>query len=117
GGLIPIFFLVFMYMFHTTGELSLSPVGLSVVTKLSPAKTVGFVMGTWFLSISFGHKIAGKLGQMIASPGSGPDVSKADALSAYIDVYMNWGVYITLGAAVILFLLSGWLKRWMHGVL
>jgi POT family proton-dependent oligopeptide transporter len=59
--LIPIFFLVFMYFFHTTGELSLSPVGLSVVTKLSPAKIVGFVMGSWFLSIAFAHKIAGRI--------------------------------------------------------
>jgi POT family proton-dependent oligopeptide transporter len=114
GGLIPVIFLVFMYLFHTTGELSLSPVGLSVVTKLSPAKTVGFVMGTWFLSISFAHKIAGKLGQMIATPGDG--AAPAEALSAYINVYVTWGVYITLGAAAVLFLLSPWLKKWMHGV-
>ncbi|MBK9271233.1 MAG: MFS transporter [Saprospiraceae bacterium] len=114
GALIPVMFLVFMYLFHTTGELSLSPVGLSVVTKLSPAKTVGFVMGTWFLSISFAHKIAGKLGQMIAAPGN--DAAPAEALSAYVDVYMTWGVYITLGAAALLFVLSPWLKKWMHGV-
>lgn len=114
GALIPVMYLVFMYLFHTTGELSLSPVGLSVVTKLSPAKTVGFVMGTWFLSISFAHKIAGKLGQMIASPGN--DATAADALSAYVDVYMTWGVYITLGAAALLLVLSPWLKKWMHGV-
>jgi POT family proton-dependent oligopeptide transporter len=114
GALIPVFFLVFMYLFHTTGELSLSPVGLSVVTKLSPAKTVGFVMGTWFLSISFAHKIAGYLGQLIASPGEG--ASAKTALEGYIDVYMTWGVYVTVGAAILLFVLSGWLKKWMHGV-
>ncbi len=115
GGLIPIFYLVFMYLFHTTGELSLSPVGLSVVTKLSPAKTVGFVMGTWFLSISFGHKIAGYLGQLIAAPGEG-EVAPAQALQGYIDVYMQWGVQITLAAALLLLILSGFLKRRMHGV-
>lgn len=114
GALIPVIFLVFMYLFHTTGELSLSPVGLSVVTKLSPAKTVGFVMGTWFLSISFAHKIAGKLGQMIASPGNG--ATPAEALSGYIDVYLTWGVFITLGAAILLLALSPLLKKWMHGV-
>jgi POT family proton-dependent oligopeptide transporter len=104
-----------MYLFHTTGELSLSPVGLSVVTKLSPAKTVGFVMGTWFLSISFGHKIAGYLGQLIAAPGEG-EVAPAQALQGYIDVYMQWGVQITLAAALLLLILSGFLKRRMHGV-
>ena len=72
-------------------------------------------MGTWFLSISFGHKIAGKLGQIIASPG-GSDTTPAQALEAYIDVYLTWGVYITLGAALVLLVLSPWLKKWMHGV-
>ena len=112
--LIPLVFLVFMYLFHTTGELSISPVGLSVVTKLAPAKMVGFIMGAWFLSIAFAHKIAGKLGQATADAGGGIDA--AAALQAYIDVYMQWGVYITLGAALVLLLLSPILKKWMHGV-
>ncbi|HMQ48281.1 MAG TPA: oligopeptide:H+ symporter [Saprospiraceae bacterium] len=113
--LIPLFFLMAMYLFHTTGELSISPVGLSVVTKLAPAKMVGFLMGAWFLSISFAHKIAGELGKQIAS-GGGESVDAATALKGYADVYMTWGVYITLGAAVILLLLSPILKRWMHGI-
>lgn len=114
GDMIPIIFLLLMYLFHTTGELSLSPVGLSVVTKLSPAKTVGFVMGAWFLSIAFAHKIGGYLGQLIASPVAGS--SKAEELSAFASVYMNWGVYVVLGAAALLLLLSPILKKWMHGV-
>lgn len=114
GALIPLVFLLFMYMFHTTGELSLSPVGLSVVTKLSPAKTVGFVMGTWFLSIAFGHKVAGYLGQVIAAPTAGTD--KAAELGNFINVYMNWGVYVVLAAAAVLLLISPILKKWMHGV-
>lgn len=114
GGMIPIYFLLFMYLFHTTGELSLSPVGLSVVTKLSPAKTVGFVMGSWFLSIAFAHKIGGYLGQLIATPQEG--ASKASELTAFINVYMNWGVYLVLGCAVLLLLLTPVLKKWMHGV-
>jgi POT family proton-dependent oligopeptide transporter len=112
--MIPLVFLVFMYLFHTTGELSISPVGLSVVTKLSPASMVGFIMGAWFLSIAFAHKIAGKLGQTIASPGEGAGAS--EALQAYVDVYMQWGVYITIAAALVLLLLSPILKKWMHGV-
>lgn len=58
-GLVPLIFLILGYLFHTTGELCLSPVGLSMITKLSPARIVGFVMGAWFLSISFAHHIAG----------------------------------------------------------
>ena len=114
GTLIPIFFLLGMYLFHTTGELSLSPVGLSVVTKLAPAKVVGFVMGAWFLSIAFAHKIAGELGKLIAEPGHGTD--PASALKAFADVYMLWGVYVVLAASVLLLMLTPFLKKWMHGV-
>ncbi|MBI5914859.1 MAG: MFS transporter [Bacteroidetes bacterium] len=114
GALIPLIFLIGMYLLHTTGELSISPVGLSVVTKLAPAKMVGFIMGAWFLSIAFGHKVAGELGKAIASPGEGTDA--ATALKAFADVYMFWGVYVTLGAAALLFLLSPILKKWMHGI-
>ncbi len=115
---IPLIFLLAMYFFHTTGELSLSPVGLSVVTKLSPAKVVGFVMGSWFLSIAFAHKIAGALGQAIAkgsNGGEGP-VDAATALQAFSDVYMTWGVYVVLACAAVLLLLSPILKKWMHGI-
>src|SRR5262249_52101882 len=51
--------LVGVYLLHTIGELCLSPVGLSVVTKLAPARIVGAMMGVWFLSLSFGNKIGG----------------------------------------------------------
>ena len=112
--LIPMIFLMGMYLFHTMGELSLSPVGLSVVTKLSPAKVVGFVMGSWFLSIAFGHKIAGALGQLIAGPGG--EVSHDTALKTFSDVYLTWGVYVVLGAALLLLILSPLLKKWMHGI-
>ncbi len=114
GEEIPILFLLLMYMFHTTGELSLSPVGLSLVTKLSPAKTVGFVMGSWFLSIAFAHKIGGYLGQLIATP-SGP-VDRVTELQGFADIYMQWGVYIVLGASAVLLIISPLLKKWMHGV-
>jgi POT family proton-dependent oligopeptide transporter len=112
---IPVFFLLFMYLFHTTGELSLSPVGLSVVTKLSVPKVVGFVMGAWFLSIAFAHKIAGNLGKLIATPTNGQQ-DGVSQLNAFMDVYLYWGVYVVLGAAVVLLLLSPILRKWMHGV-
>ncbi len=114
GGLVPLIFILGMYLFHTTGELSLSPVGLSVVTKLSPAKVVGFVMGAWFFSIAFAHKIAGELGKVIAEPGA--NATHQETMASFADVYMTWGVYVVLAAAVLLLLLSPILKKWMHGV-
>lgn len=110
---IPVAFLIGMYLFHTTGELSLSPVGLSVVTKLSTEKVVGFVMGSWFLSIAFAHKLAGKLGQEIASEGTSDPLQQ---LKGFADVYLHWGVYIVLGAAVLLLILTPMMKKWMHGI-
>ena len=74
GGIVPLVFLVLCYLLHTTGELCLSPVGLSAVTKLAPKKIVGMVMGAWFLSISAGHKIAGFVN---ALAGSKPEYANA----------------------------------------
>jgi POT family proton-dependent oligopeptide transporter len=62
GGKVSPWWLVAVYLLQTLGELCLSPVGLSTVTKLSPGRMVGLMMGVWFLSISFGNFIAGKLG-------------------------------------------------------
>ena len=56
AGLVPAFFLILLYLFHTLGELTLSPVGLSLVTKLAPSQIVGFLMGIWFLSSSIAHQ-------------------------------------------------------------
>jgi POT family proton-dependent oligopeptide transporter len=53
--------LIFWNLFSEFGELSLSPVGLSAITKLSPARIVGLMMGVWFLSLAFGNKLAGSL--------------------------------------------------------
>jgi POT family proton-dependent oligopeptide transporter len=53
--------LIGLYFFHTLGELSLSPVGMSAVTKLAPARLVGSMMGVWFLSISLGNFIGGRV--------------------------------------------------------
>jgi POT family proton-dependent oligopeptide transporter len=112
--LIPLFFLVIMYLFHTMGELSISPVGLSVVTKLSPGKIAGFVMGLWFLSIALGHKIAGFLGQLIAIPGN--HGNKTAELQAFTGVYMTWGVYVVLGSAVVILALTPLIRKWMDNI-
>ena len=112
--LIPLAFIVGMYFFHTVGELSISPVGLSVVTKLSPGKIIGFVMGSWFLSIALGEKIAGYLGQLIAIPGNEPD--RISALRSFTHVYLTWGILVMLGSALVLLILSPLLRKWMEGI-
>ena len=113
-GMVPVVFLFLMYLLHTTGELSLSPVGLSMVTKLSPTKIVGFVMGAWFLSISLAHEIAGQLAKLAAKPKEGGDL--VDSMNAFTGVYLNWGVFVVGGAALLLLLMVPTLKKWMHGI-
>lgn len=115
-GLVSIVFLALMYLFHTTGELSLSPVGLSMVTKLSPGKIVGFVMGAWFLSMAVGNKMAGWIGTLTASDSPAEGASAADTLSAYTNTYLVWGVLVVLGAAVLLLVLVPTLRKWMNGI-
>ena len=77
-GLVPVVFIFFMYLLHTTGELSLSPVGLSMITKLSPGKIVGFVMGAWFLSIALAVS-----GHGILAAGDAPRILRQSQLVAY----------------------------------
>ncbi len=111
AAMVPLIYLVLGYLLHTLGELCLSPVGLSLVTKLSPVKLVGFVMGIWFLSSSVAHQA----GKFIASETDSEGLTPDQALTQYTDVFMTVG-YVALGAAAILFVLSPFLKRWMHGV-
>lgn len=115
-GMVSMVFLIAMYFFHTTGELCLSPVGLSMITKLSPAKAVGFVMGAWFLSISLANKMAGVIGQLTATEDVDVDAHPSVGLAIYANTYLIWGVGVVLGAAVILLLLVPTLRKWMHGI-
>lgn len=100
--------LIFTYMLHTFGELSISPVGLSLVTKLAPAKYGGQMMGIWFLSVSLGNLFAG----LIAGEASG---GTEEALMRMPDQYMII-VYTAVGAGVLLLLLSRPIRRLMGNV-
>ena len=62
AGLVPWIFLAFCYLLHTTGELCLSPIGLSMVTKLADEHEVGLAMGGWFVATAFGNKFSGFFG-------------------------------------------------------
>ncbi|MCM5662637.1 peptide MFS transporter [Galbibacter mesophilus] len=115
-GLVSVVFVALMYLFHTMGELSLSPVGLSMVTKLSPAKIVGFVMGAWFLSISIGNKLAGWIGALTASESVAEGAHPTETLSIYANTYLVWGVLVVSGAALLLLLLVPILRKWMNGI-
>ncbi|MEQ8909505.1 MAG: oligopeptide:H+ symporter [Vicingaceae bacterium] len=115
-GLVPMIFLVLMYFFHTSGELCLSPVGLSMITKLSPQKAVGFVMGAWFLSIALANKMAGLIGELTASEDLGDNASRTETLEVYTNTYLIWGIAVVGGAALILLFLVPMLRKWMNGI-
>jgi len=119
-GMISMVFLVVMYFFHTSGELSLSPVGLSMITKLSPQRIVGFVMGAWFLSIALGNKLAGVIGQLTTGDGeTGADeapLTAVESLNIYTDTYLTWGVGVVTAVALVLFLMVPTLRRWMGDI-
>lgn len=100
--------LIFTYMFHTFGELSLSPVGLSLITKLSPKKFSGQMMGIWFLATSLGNLIAG----LISGSASG---GSEEALANMPHQYMII-VATTIGAGVLLLLISKPMKKLMGDV-
>ncbi len=111
-GIVPALFLILLYLLHTLGELALSPVGLSLVTKLAPAQIVGFMMGFWFLSSAIAHQ-AGKFiaGETVASK----DATPQQTLELSLAVFNNVGLF-AVGSGVLLILLSPIIRKWMHGV-
>jgi POT family proton-dependent oligopeptide transporter len=111
-----IWWLAGLYLLHSLAELCISPVGLSMITKLSIARVVGLMMGVWFLSISLAQSLAGLLAQSASVDTVGGQVMNAKiSLDTYITIYEKFGL-ITVGVGVVLFLLSWPLQKWMHGV-
>jgi POT family proton-dependent oligopeptide transporter len=101
---------------HSIGELCLSPVGLSMITKLSIARVVGLMMGVWFLSSAMAQYVGGIVAQFASVETVGGEVTNpALSLQTYLEVFWTIGIAaIVIG--VFLFLISPLLKRWMHGV-
>lgn len=97
----------------TVGELCLSPIGLSIMTKLSPAKLQGIMMGMWFLASAYGQYVAGLIGANMAKAREGDTLM--NKLITYTDGYKDLGLYALI-AGVILILLSPLMKKLMHGV-
>jgi len=116
GEKVALVFVAVMYLFHTTGELSLSPIGLSMVTKMSPPKQVGFVMGIWFLSFSLANFLGGLIGGWTASHDIAENATFSQQMDVYSGAYLEWGVYVVGTAGLILLVLSPFIKKWMHGI-
>jgi len=115
---VPLWTLAVLYMLHTTGELFLSPIGLSMVTKLVPKDMTGTAMGAWFLSIAGANYAAGLLARLTGVEHSGGEEAVADAatsLGTYIDVYSTMG-FVTVGIGLLLMVLSPLINRLFHGI-
>lgn len=108
--------LVLAYLLHTMGEICVSPVGLSAVTKLSIQRVVGFAMGTWFLATSLSETVATRLGKIAAiDTGSAETADLASSLAIYSELFL-FLTYVGVGTGLFLLLLSPLLKRGMRGV-
>jgi len=138
-GRTPFIFLMIGYLLLTTGELFISPIGLSKVTELSPKSMTAFMMGVYFLSSSYAHYISGAIANLTTSTeaGSAPEagfmtsmiekitgftnaytdssIESVQSLLSYTSVFTQVGI-VAIGIAILSFIISPILKKWMHGV-
>lgn len=98
--------LILAYLFHTLGELSLSPVGLSYVSKLVPAAKIGMMFGLWYIAIGMGNKLAGKMGGMIDT------ITEQYSMSTFFLIF----TLVPIGAGIFVMLLTPIIRKLMHGV-
>lgn len=106
GVKVSIIWLILAYLFHTLGELCLSPVGLSYVSKLVPGRMIAFMFGMWYLAIAIGNKLAAVLGGQIEN------ITREYSLSTFFLIF----TIVPIVAGVLIMLLHPLLKRLMHGV-
>ena len=114
AGLVSAWWLILAYLLHTTGELCLSPVGLSAVTKLAVPSVVGVMMGTWFLATAYSSFVAAQLAAVATKTVdvANTAVSNIDAYAELFDQLLWTGLI----AAAVLLVLTPLLKRLMHGI-
>lgn len=103
----PVIFVFFYYLLATTGELCLSPVGLSAMNRLAPKFLASLIMGAWFYMTAVGNFVAGKIGE--ATGGHDGEMTKQGLL----EIYELFG-WVSIGAAVIVLAISPIVKKWMH---
>ena len=107
-GKIPFWTLFMVYVIQSVGELCLSPIGLSMVTKLAPVRLVGFGMGGWFLSTGIGNNLSGIFAGAVSGEGG---MTVESALKGY-----TFGFWALIGSGVVLFLVAPLINKLMHGV-
>ncbi|WP_082126314.1 peptide MFS transporter [Aurantiacibacter marinus] len=105
----PVIFIFLIYLLHTTGELCLSPVGLSAMNRLAPAHMASLIMGTWFFASATGNFAAGLIASATGAEGVGEEAGKQIVL----DVYSTVGWY-AVGIGVIVMVVSPLIKKYMH---
>lgn len=115
GVKVSMFWLLGLYFLHTIGELSLSPIGLSLVTKLSPPQLASLLMGVWFMSNATSNILAGKLATLLPVPGQ-PAKSFLGFEIATLDQFFMLFAVMSGVAAVVLFAICPLLKKMMKGV-
>ena len=139
SGRVPFMFLMIGYLLLTTGELFISPIGLSKVTELSPKSMTAFMMGVYFLSSSYAHYISGGIAKLTTGTEAGvaPEpgfmtsivekvtgfaggytestLEGVQSLINYTSVFTQVGV-VAIGMAILAFIITPVLKKWMHGV-
>jgi len=112
---VPLLTLFFLYLLHTTGELFLSPIGLSMVTKLSPKNIAGTAMGAWFLSFAIANYLGGKIASLTGGHGGEVALTASEGLDKYTSVFSTIG-FVLIGIAILIALLNKPIKKLMHGV-
>ena len=111
----PLIFLVLMYMLHTSGEMFMSPVGLSQMTKLSPLSIVSFVMAVWYMALAMANLFGGWIAGIASTETIGGQVlDPAAAMAQSLLVFKIIGL-ISIGIGVLFLALSPILKKWSHG--
>ena len=105
GELTPVLFIFLIYLLHTTGELCLSPVGLSAMNRLAPAHLAGLIMGTWFFASATGNFAAGLIASATGAEGAGPE--------RVVEVYSTVG-WTAVAVGVGMIVISPLIRRLMH---
>lgn len=114
AGMTAVAFIFLIYWVHTMGELMVSPVGLSAVTKLAPARVVGMTMGAWFLYSGLSNYLAGVIARTTGAETIGGQITDvAAAKASYVAVYTQVA-YVAMGIGVFMLLISPIIKKWMQ---
>ncbi len=110
GTLTPVLFIFLIYLLHTTGELCLSPVGLSAMNRLAPAQMASLMMGTWFFATASGNFVSGLIAAATGSEAaSGEGAAKETVLAVYSQI--GW---IAIGVSVVVLVIAPFIKKLMH---